>query len=59
MCEICFCKVGREDAAVDLDGVTWDIHSGDCARQAGIYEPEPKLEEHVCKYDEASETVQD
>lgn len=59
MCEICFCSVTNEDCAIDIDNVKWDIHSGECARQAGIYEPEPKLDEHVCRYDEAAETIQD
>jgi hypothetical protein len=38
MCEICFEQVTVETAAEDEDGQKWDIHKGECAKQAGIKE---------------------
>lgn len=51
MCEICFCDVDESTCAIDMNGVKWDVHSGDCAKQAGIIEPEVRAI-HKCKYDE-------
>lgn len=50
MCEICFCQVTLDDCAIDYDGVKWDVHSGMCALQAGIKEPE-KRGNHICPTD--------
>jgi hypothetical protein len=50
MCAICFCQFTPEDCAVDEDGQKWDVHSGLCAKQAGIKEPEVRGN-HEC-YDE-------
>lgn len=50
MCEICFCKVTLDDCAIDHNGVKWDVHSGSCAKQAGIDEPEVRCN-HECEYD--------
>lgn len=38
MCAICFVGLTPETCVVDVDGVKWDVCSGDCARQAGIEE---------------------
>lgn len=51
MCEICFCQVTLDDCAIDDDGVKWDVHTGACAKQAGIHEPIVRVI-HKCKYDE-------
>lgn len=50
MCEVCFCQVTLEDCAIDMHGVRWDVHSGACAKQAGIKEPEVRCN-HECEYD--------
>jgi hypothetical protein len=42
MCEICFESMTVDQCAVDLNGDKWDVHAGDCARQAGITEMEVK-----------------
>lgn len=47
MCEICFCQVILENAAEDENGQKWDVHSGECAKQAGIKEPNVRGN-HVC-----------
>lgn len=52
MCAICFCHFTLEDCAIDEKGIKWDVHSGFCAIQAGIKEPEVRAE-HKCGYNEA------
>lgn len=37
-CEICFEQLTPDKAAVDMEGVRWDVCAGECARQAGIAE---------------------
>lgn len=36
ICAICFKRLTVEECAVDSDGVKWDVHAGDCAREAGM-----------------------
>lgn len=43
MCEICFEQVTGDNAATDRNGDRWDVHTGECARQAGITAPSPTL----------------
>lgn len=40
-CEICFGGITVETCVTDTDGVKWDVHSGECAKQAGIDEADP------------------
>lgn len=40
MCEICFAALTPDDCARDATGRAWDVCKGECARQAGLVEPE-------------------
>lgn len=49
ICEICYCSVNLDNCAIAVEGTKWDIHSGACAKQAGIEEKEIRVE-HICEY---------